>query len=231
MAPERRSVARRLVEWALVAVGVASLTQYFWLSRQLDQDEADNRDAVMRMLADRENAPPPPADLPRPDVPDDESLPSTSPPPRPAPESELIGEIAIPRLGVSAAVRAGEDDRTLDGAVGHLPDTALPWQDGNTALAAHRDRLFRSLERIEAGDAILFATSHGTFRYAVSRTFIVNPEDVWVLQPSDGVDLTLITCYPFTFLGHAPQRFVVRARKIDSRVVRPGPDVEGERDE
>ncbi len=100
--------------------------------------------------------------------------------------------------------------------MGYLPDTPLPWQPGNSALAAHRDRLFRPLERIRVGDDIWLSTEHGDLQYEVSRTLIVNPNDVWVLNPSPDANLTLITCFPFSYVGHAPKRFIVQAKKIQT---------------
>jgi sortase A len=104
----------------------------------------------------------------------------------------------------------------LNVAVGHLSDTALPWEPGNSAFAAHRDTFFRPLKDIKAGDLVRVATPRGLFEYRVRQTTIVNPEDVWVLNATDQQVLTLITCYPFSYIGHAPQRFVVRAERIDT---------------
>jgi len=123
-----------------------------------------------------------------------------------------IGLIGIPRLGVSAVVRAGSDARTLRLAVGHIPGTALPGERGNVGLAGHRDTFFRQLRNIRPDDVITIETTEGTFSYRVERTNIVNPADVWVLDPTDHGVLTLVTCYPFSYVGSAPQRFVVRAR-------------------
>ena len=105
----------------------------------------------------------------------------------------------------------GDDERTLRVAVGHLPDTPLPWDQGTTALAGHRDTFFRPLKDIHMGDEVRFVTPRGEFRYRVRRTFIVDPDDVWILSPSPQASLTLITCFPFTYVGNAPQRFIVQA--------------------
>jgi sortase A len=123
----------------------------------------------------------------------------------------LLGRIEIPRLGVSTIVRAGSDARTLQLAVGHIPGTALPGEAGNMGLAGHRDTFFRRLRDIRADDVIRLVTPDGTFLYRVERTNVVNPTDVWVLDPTAGTTLTLVTCYPFTYIGSAPQRFIVRA--------------------
>ncbi len=127
----------------------------------------------------------------------------------------LIGRVDIPRLELSAAVAEGDDDKTLGKAVGHLPDTPLPWhRRGNVALAAHRDGLFRRLEKIRLNDDIRVVTARGEFHYRVTNTHIVDPDDVWVIAPTDTPTITLITCYPFSFVGNAPKRFIVKAALV-----------------
>jgi sortase A len=126
----------------------------------------------------------------------------------------VIGLLDIPRLSLSVIAVEGDDNHTLRIAAGHLPDTPLPWQEGNASFAGHRDTFFRALRDLRAGDDIGMATAHGTFRYRVTRTLIVNPGDLSVLQPHDGTALTLITCFPFSYLGDAPQRFVVQAERV-----------------
>jgi len=125
-----------------------------------------------------------------------------------------IGRLDIPRVRVSVVVMPGDDDSTLSKAVGHLSDTPMPWDVGNTALAGHRDTFFRPLERVEGGDDIYLDTPRGRFHYRVRRTLVVNPEDLWVLDPTSNATLTLITCYPFRYVGAAPQRFIVQADRI-----------------
>jgi sortase A len=127
---------------------------------------------------------------------------------------EPIGSLDIPRLRVSAMIAEGDDDATLEVAIGHLPDTALPWHDGNSALAGHRDTFFRSLQHIRVGDELRVSTIHGDFRYRVRETMVVGPNDVWILDPTDRPTLTLITCYPFSYVGRAPRRFIVKAERI-----------------
>ena len=134
---------------------------------------------------------------------------------KPLTQGELIGRVDIPRLKLSAAVAEGDDDTTLGKAVGHLPDTPLPWdRHGNVGLAAHRDGLFRALEGIRLNDDVRVVTSRGEFHYRVRKTHIVNPDDVWVLAPTTNPTITLITCYPFSFVGNAPQRFIVQAELV-----------------
>ena len=135
---------------------------------------------------------------------------------KPLESGELIGRVDIPRLKLSAAVAEGDDDKTLGKAVGHLPDTPLPWQRrGNVGLAAHRDGLFRKLGGIRIGDDIRLVTTRGEFQYKVKKTHIVDPDDVWVLAPTATPTITLITCYPFSFVGNAPHRFIVQAELVE----------------
>jgi sortase A len=127
----------------------------------------------------------------------------------------LVGKIEIPRLGVASMVREGVDDSTLSLAVGHVPGTPLFGRGGNVGLAGHRDSFFRPLSHIAKGDVIRVRTPTGArYEYHVVLTEIVWPEDTRVLE-SDGTDmLTLVTCWPFTWVGHAPRRFIVKARLV-----------------
>lgn len=127
---------------------------------------------------------------------------------------ELIGKIEIDRLGVSVAILEGMESQVLRRAVGHIPGTALPGQPGNVGVAGHRDSYFRALRDVRSGDRIELVTPAGTYEYVVSSTAIVGPYDTHVLEPADGRDLTLVTCYPFSYLGSAPERFVVHARQL-----------------
>lgn len=134
------------------------------------------------------------------------------PPPEPG---ELVGRLAIPRLDVTAIVLEGVDKKTLRRGAGHIPATALPDQEeGNVGIAAHRDSFFRGLKDIREDDTIELTTLDGTFRYKVEWTKIVQPTDVSVLEPTEEPALTLVTCYPFYYVGSAPKRFIVRAHRI-----------------
>ena len=108
-------------------------------------------------------------------------------------------------------IRAGSDARTLRLAVGYIPGTSLPGELGNVGLAGHRDTFFRKLRDINPDDEIRVTTKDGVFHYYVQRTDIVQPKDVWVLNATSYPALTLVTCYPFNYVGSAPQRFIVRA--------------------
>ena len=126
----------------------------------------------------------------------------------------VLGRIEIPRIGVAAIVREGDDDTTLAVAVGHITGTARPGESGNMALAGHRDSFFRSLRDIELEDTIQIVTQQRSYEYAVDWTQVVNPEDTWVLDPTDDTVLSLVTCFPFDWVGHAPKRFIVRASLV-----------------
>jgi sortase A len=129
------------------------------------------------------------------------------------PSGTPIGVLEIPRLGLSSVVLEGDDRAELILGVGHLSDTPMPWHGGNSVLAAHRDTFFRDLEGIRVNDVIRFRTADASLEYRVTDTRIVDPDDVHVLAPTDGATLTLITCYPFRYIGPAPRRFVVRATR------------------
>lgn len=124
-----------------------------------------------------------------------------------------VGELDIPRLHLSIVIFEGADARILKIGGGHIPETALPPVNGNIGIAAHRDTFFRPLRGIHLNDEITLRTPAGTSQYRVTQTEIVPPSDVHVLAPAPGRDLTLVTCYPFHYVGNAPQRFIVHARK------------------
>lgn len=216
MAPGRRlrdRQALRYLERILFVIAIVALSWYAgvqifsrvdqaWQSRKLDRLQAQRTPAAEPKptgTAGRAEVTPPPAPPPR-----------RSRPPSKAP----IGRVEIPRLGVSAIVREGVDDGTLRRAVGHVPETALPGDTGNVALAAHRDTFFRPLRNIRNGDRIHITTPDGRHEYTVDETRIVDPTDVWVLDPTPQPTLTLVTCYPFDYVGSAPRRFIVRATSI-----------------
>ncbi len=108
----------------------------------------------------------------------------------------------------------GIDEGTLRRAVGHIPGTPLPGQRGNIAFAGHRDTFFRGLRKIRQDDEIMLTTLSGSYRYRVDSTKVVEPEETEVLDDADDDLLTLVTCYPFNFIGSAPKRFIVRAHRL-----------------
>jgi len=199
-----------LVNRLLIAFGLACLLFYtFAVAQSAIYQRKAKAEINERISAHRLDGPPAVSPTP---------APASSPIPdvaRPLVEGELIGRVDIPRLKLSAAVAEGDDNATLGKAVGHLPDTPLPWhRRGNVGLAAHRDGLFRALENIRMDDEVRVVTPRGEYFYRVRNTRIVNPEDVWVLDPTAKPTLTLITCYPFSYVGHAPRRFIVQAELV-----------------
>jgi len=150
-------------------------------------------------------------------------VPRRVPPPAVKPihvaSNSWIGRIAIPRLNVRAVVREGVSQSTLGIAAGHIPGTAFPGQAGNVGIAGHRDTLFRGLASIRDKDLIQVETLNGNFWYEVTSTEIVNPDNVGVLKPGEHPELTLVTCYPFYYVGPAPERFIVKARQVPSPAV------------
>jgi sortase A len=140
---------------------------------------------------------------------------------RPAPpvtlrNNALIGRLSIPRLSLMSTVREGTGEDILSLAAGHIRGTALPGGTGNVAVAGHRDTLFSRLAGIRNNDVIEFQTLQGSYEYQVESTQIVAPEDVSVLKARPYAELTLVTCYPFDYIGSAPERFIVRARQVSS---------------
>ena len=187
-----RTELLRGIERLLLVVGLALVGYYVYVSVETYLYQAmENRelDAILS------SAPPPSTTRAR---------------PQPVPGSAL-GRIEIPRLGVSTVIRAGSDARTLQLAVGHIPGTAVPGDSGNIGLAGHRDTFFRRLKDIRANDEIRIVTAEGTYRFRVDHTRVVSPQDTWVLDPTRTTALTLVTCYPFSYIGSAPDRFIVRA--------------------
>jgi len=197
----------RSLERLLIVIGLASLGYFAYVSAESRlYQELENRelDAILASAPGLHGA---------------ESAPTSSdregPRRRPAAGS-AIGRIEIPRLGISVVIRAGSDARTLRLAVGHIPGTALPGDMGNIGLAGHRDTFFRRLRDIRADDEIRIVTPEGTFAFRVEGTSVVMPKDTWVLDASAAPTLTLVTCFPFTYIGSAPQRFIVRATEVQS---------------
>jgi sortase A len=139
--------------------------------------------------------------------------PASAAPKRGKASEGVLGKIEIPRLRIAAIIAEGVDARTLKHAVGHVPSTALPGRPGNCALAGHRDTFLRGLGGVRAGDVIRVVTLERTYTYRVEWGVVVEPRRVDVLDSTDARSLTLVTCYPFEYIGHAPQRFVVRARQ------------------
>lgn len=184
-----RRRALRALEVALLLGGAAglALVAYHWIDTQRTERQA--REAFRRAA----------------ELPPFEARPRAG---SRVPRGAMLGQLEIPRLGLEVAVLAGTEDGQLERGVGTIEGTAL---ETNLGIAGHRDRFFRPLRHIEPGDGIRLRTVDGTREYQVTETMVVEPSRVDVLDATTEPALTLVTCYPFFYVGHAPKRFVVRA--------------------
>ena len=128
-------------------------------------------------------------------------------------DGDILGRISIPRIGLSVVVLEGTTSRTLQHGVGHIGGTSLPGEPGNVGIAGHRDTYFRGLKDLRAHDEIQIQTAAGLATYEVDWIQITVPNDVAIVSHASESALTLVTCYPFHFVGAAPERFVVHARR------------------
>jgi sortase A len=131
-----------------------------------------------------------------------------------ASRGDVVARLSIQKIHLRAMVREGDDDNTLDVALGHIPGTAMPGQKGNVGVAGHRDRLFRRLAEVGRNDQIQLQTPAATYTYRVDDMAIVSPKMVSVLAAAGGAHLTLVTCYPFNYIGSAPKRYIVKAHLV-----------------
>jgi len=217
-------VGLRALEWTFLLIGLLAVDIFVWMNTssvlyQAYEDWAfdqtlrgltPNIGGFIRdeghWLFNRSGEKAETAEAPKP-VPETQQPLPEAPPAR----RSVIGRLEIPRLKLAVMVREGADEGTLSRAVGHIPGTALPGKVGNVGLAGHRDTFFRPLRNIRDDDMIELQTTAGTYRYVVKSTRIVTPRDVSVLAASGGDTLTLVTCYPFYYVGSAPKRFIVHA--------------------
>lgn len=194
------------IRWITLGIAVACFSWggWLWLERTLHQSSADVLFADV-LFQDEQHA---------------QVRPATG---QVAPQKVKIvpprmplAKLEIPRLGVSGYVQEGFDATTLRQAIGHAPSSAKPGERGNIVLAGHRDTFFAGLSEVQTGDVVrLRARSGKMLLYQVSQVFVVDPADFWVMNPTPGRDqLTLITCYPFSFIGSAPSRLVVLAQPL-----------------
>jgi sortase A len=130
-------------------------------------------------------------------------------------QGEWVARVEAPAVGLTATVIEGSTDSMLARAAGHIEGTAFPGEAGNVGIAGHRDTTFRPVRRLRVGDRLRVVTAADTLDYRITRTLVVNPEDVYVLNPTEHPTLTLVTCYPFTFIGSAPQRYIVQAELVE----------------
>jgi sortase A len=128
--------------------------------------------------------------------------------------NRLVGRLEIPKLGVSSFILEGVESQTLRVGLGHVPGTSLPGQPGNVVIAGHRDTFFRPLRNIETCDEVSVATSARTYYYQIRSFEVVDPRNVNALRFHKKDELTLITCYPFAYIGPAPKRFIIYAEPV-----------------
>jgi LPXTG-site transpeptidase (sortase) family protein len=190
-------VFRRRLGWGFLALGAGMLAFWAWAALDGLAFRATFGRRLDHLLGH---------DRPRPLI--AEALVSR----RQAGKSGLIGRIEIPRLGLSELVIEGTGGRSLRRGVGHVPRTAFPGERGNVALAGHRDSYFARLRDVAKGDLIRLETPDGVFAYRVATILIVDPGRADLLAQTGSPRLTLVTCYPFHWVGPAPRRYVVVAR-------------------
>lgn len=178
---------------ALIIGGAAFLGSYIWMQHAASRAQQDAQERLNRTISARQVAPK-----------------ALSPEHRYFKHGEVVGRLTIPRLNLSVMVFEGDDAAILKQGAGHIPSAS----NGHLAIAAHRDTYFRPLRLIHPQDVIEFTTPEGVSRYAVTDIEIVRASDIQVLAKAPGRDLTLVTCYPFYYLGSAPKRWIVHAKQI-----------------
>jgi len=136
--------------------------------------------------------------------------PGSKVPSRPA-RGTIVGKLQVPRLNMSVVVLEGSDDGVLKKGPGHIEETALLGELGNVGIAGHRDTHFRPLRDIQVNDEMIVTTTTGAIHYFIDTIDIISPTDMEILDPTPGPALTVVTCFPFEFIGSAPMRFVIRA--------------------
>ena len=184
----------RLIERLLIVIGIVCLGIYGFITVQAWFQQAELRSQLEEQIV----VPSPPASI--------KVRPRLS-------EGDLVGRLEVPRLNLSVMVMEGTSDRTLRLGAGHIPGTGYPGTTGNAGFAAHRDTFFRDIRNIKQQDLVQFTTPRGTLAYRVSALSIVDPKDVDVLKSTNSETITLVTCYPFYYIGPAPKRFVVQATR------------------
>jgi len=126
-----------------------------------------------------------------------------------------MGKIIIPSISLNYPLIHGDDDESLEKGIGHYAGSTLPGENGNVVLAGHRDTVFRNLGKVKIGETITLQTYYGNYNYRVAKIRIVDKNDLTVVVPKEKETLTIYTCYPFEYIGHAPKRYVVECEFID----------------
>lgn len=129
---------------------------------------------------------------------------------------DVIGNLYIPKLDRELPIIEGTDPEELEKGVGHLRESALPTQNDQILLSGHRDTVFRNFDQLELGDTFVVKLPYGTFEYEIYDTEIVSADDTTVIRSTAPDEiLTVTTCYPFYYIGNAPERFVFYAKPVD----------------
>jgi sortase A len=181
----------RVVSWILLALGVLCIATYGFFAVQAHLHQQELASALEGLASDRSGI-------------SNGSSPKLS-------EGDLLGKLEIPRVRVSVMVMEGVAEKTLRLGGGHIPGTAYPGAPGNSGFAAHRDTFFRNLRNVRKDDLIQFTTPSHTISYRVESMAVVDPSETDVLRPTSSETITLVTCFPFYYVGPAPKRFVVHA--------------------
>lgn len=189
---------KNLISALLIATGLALLGWWFLMQARMEATVESTRAWLHRTTA----APAAPANWLDPDR--SIRLPAGQP----------LGMLSIASVHIESPVFAGTGDKTLSRAAGWIKGTALPGSRGNAGIAAHRDTLFRPLRNIKPGDEVVYYSPSGAYSYRVVWTRVVKPSDVYVLDGTETPSLTLVSCYPFYYVGSAPYRFIVRAEAV-----------------
>ncbi len=202
-----------VVEWLLIGIGTALGVWCAWV---LIEAEYTRRMPIPPPLTITQTVPDDARSSPS--LPGDagsspalKSSPSAAAVPPPT-RGSWVARLEAPTVKMQATVLEGSDDGTLNKGAGHIEDTPFPGQPGNIGIAGHRDTTFRPLRNIQVGDPLNVTTRDRIYRFRITSTSIVGPKDVHVLDPTQQPTLTLVTCYPFEYIGHAPRRFIVQAR-------------------
>ncbi|MDO7269240.1 class D sortase [Shouchella clausii] len=132
-----------------------------------------------------------------------------------AKQGEAFATLEIPRLERTLPVVEGADPDSLDAGVGHLPETVFPGQGEQIVLSGHRDTVFRNFDQLEIGDPLIVQMPYGAYTYEIASTDIVPEDDTSVIRKMGEEVLVVSTCYPFHFIGNAPERFVIYAYPLE----------------
>lgn len=181
----------------LIVIGIAFLSyQLYWILYGFKSEENDNIKIVNNIIENPNQA---------------QSVDVTA---QVFQEGEKLGSLIIPKLDQTIAIFEGDSKEVLKKGIGHVITTPLPGEENNSVLAGHRDTFFRNLDKLEIGDKLLIERSDIYFIYKIKKIRIVDKDDKTVIVPRPKSTLTLTTCYPFTYIGPAPQRYIIEAELI-----------------